>query len=120
MFGRKNEKQESLPWYREPNYKGDLTEDEKRELDSLRYRADRQGVKHPAATYDDLPDEVQSYISRLQIELYDNIQANSFGRSFGERTRGVFAFQLFRVVFEIQFDGNASLGRTTSARSVGL
>jgi hypothetical protein len=54
-------KKESLPWYRAPNYKGDLTEDEKRELDLFRYRAERHGIKHPAATYDDLPEEVGSY-----------------------------------------------------------
>ena len=78
MFRRKTK--EPLPWYRAPDYKGELTEDEKRELDSFRYGAEHQGVRHPAATYDDLPEEVGLYISRLQIELYDSIQEGLAGR----------------------------------------
>jgi hypothetical protein len=71
-----------LPWYRAPNYKGNLTEDEKRELDSFRHRAKSDGVEHPTATYSDLPKEVGSYILKLEIELYDKIQENLVGRCF--------------------------------------
>ena len=93
MFWRKKrEKKEPLPWYRAPNYKGNLTEDEKRELDLFRYRAERHGVKHPAASYDDLPEEVGSYISKLQIERYDEIQGRLVGRCF--LASGVGAFLL--------------------------
>ena len=56
---------EWLPWYRASKYKGDLTEAEKRQLDAFRMRP-----KHPAAMPDDLPDEVQQYIDRIQLELY--------------------------------------------------
>jgi hypothetical protein len=62
MFWRKRNKKEPLPWYRAPNYKGNLAEDEKRELDSFRHQAKGHGVMHPAATYSDLPEEVGSYI----------------------------------------------------------
>lgn len=78
MFWRK--KKESVPWYRVPNYKGNLTEDEKRELDSFRHRAESHGEDHPAATYDDLPEEVRDYVSKLQIEFYDKIQEGLVGR----------------------------------------
>ena len=33
MFGRKKKPPECLPWYRARDYKGDLTENEKRQLD---------------------------------------------------------------------------------------
>lgn len=72
MFRRK--KKERLPWYRAPNLKGNLTEDEKRELDSFRYRAEHEGVAHPAASFSDLPEEVGSYISKLEVELYNKSQ----------------------------------------------
>jgi hypothetical protein len=93
MFWRKRDKKEPLPWYRAPNYKGNLTEDEKRELDSFRHQAKGHGVMHPAATFGDLPEEVGSYISKLQIELYDKIQENLVSRCF--LVSGVGAFLLF-------------------------
>jgi hypothetical protein len=55
MLGRKPT--ERLPWYRARDYKGDLTENEKRQLDSFRMRRE-----HPAASYDTLPGEVKVYI----------------------------------------------------------
>lgn len=82
MFGRKKKQKEPLPWYRERNYKGNLTEDEKRELDFFRHREKSQGIKHPAASYDDLPEEVGSYIAKLQIENYDHTQERLVGRCF--------------------------------------
>ena len=57
---------ETLPWYRELGYDGDLTEAEKRELDDFRALA-----KHPATEFGDLPDEVEGYIVRLEIERSD-------------------------------------------------
>jgi hypothetical protein len=78
MFWRK--KQEVLPWYRALNYKGNLTEDEKRELDSFRYQSEHHGLGHPAAKCSDLPEEVAQYISGLQIQLYDSIQESLAGR----------------------------------------
>jgi hypothetical protein len=81
MVWWKRKQKESLPWYRAPKYKGNLTEDEKRELDSFRLR-EKNGQKHPAAGYDELPNEVQMYISKLQIERYDHIQELLVGRCF--------------------------------------
>ena len=80
MFARKQK--ERLPWYRKPGYKGNLTEGEKRELDSFRFRERENDEKHPAATFDDIPEEVQSYISKIEIALYDAIQERLVGRCF--------------------------------------
>jgi hypothetical protein len=60
---------EVVPWYREPGYQGPLTEAQKRELDALRSQP-----KHPAARYEDLPEEVQAHIARLEVESYDRKQ----------------------------------------------
>jgi hypothetical protein len=70
-------KAEWVPWYRARNYKGNLTEAEKRQLDAFRIQA-----KHPAATFDDLTEEVQSYLSGIQLELYDKNQAGVAARAF--------------------------------------
>src|SRR5215213_9302385 len=75
MWNRKR-KAEWLPWYRAPNYDGDLTEAEKRELDAFRMQP-----KHPAARIYELPGEVQSYISKIEIELYDQKQERAAGRA---------------------------------------
>ncbi len=56
MFGCRKKPSERPPWYRARGYKGDLTEKEKRELDSFRMRRE-----HPAATFDSVPEEVQMY-----------------------------------------------------------
>src|SRR5262245_48784989 len=71
LFRRTKKKQptEHLPWYRERNYTGNLTEVEKRQLDAFRMQE-----KHPAADYDDLPEEVKRYIGSLEMEVYDNKQ----------------------------------------------
>ena len=60
---------EVLPWYRKPSYKGKMSEEEKRILDLFRMKE-----KHPAATIDDLPEEVASYINRIEFELYDHLK----------------------------------------------
>jgi len=88
MFRRKEEARQFIPWYRERSYKGNLTEEEKRELDSYRWMAQQPGGKHPAAEYGDLAAEVQSYISKLEIELYDKVQGEP-----------VFAALLLNAVF---------------------
>jgi hypothetical protein len=69
MFGRKKKQAEPLPWYRVRNYKGNLTEAEKRQLDYFRMQE-----KHPAADYESLPQEVQNYINGLELENYDQKQ----------------------------------------------
>jgi hypothetical protein len=42
MFGRKKKPAECLPWYRARDYKGDLTENEKRQLDLFRMRKEHR------------------------------------------------------------------------------
>ena len=74
---RRKSPSERLPWYRAPDYSGNLTEAEKRELDAFRMQ-----VRHPAARYGDLPEEVKMYISGLQIEAYDLKQERAAGRAF--------------------------------------
>jgi hypothetical protein len=69
MFRRKKKQPEHLPWYRARNYKGNLTENEKRQLDFFRMQE-----KHPCADYDSLPEEVRRYISNLTLENYDKKQ----------------------------------------------
>jgi hypothetical protein len=70
-------KTEWLPWYRARNFKGNLTEAEKRQLDAFRTQP-----KHPAATFDDLSEEIQRYISGIQVELYDKKQEGAASRAF--------------------------------------
>src|SRR5262249_31539375 len=41
-------------------------------------------------SYEDLPDEVQMYISKIQIELYDKIQETLVGRCFLVSAIGAF------------------------------
>jgi hypothetical protein len=104
MFRRKKKEQEKIPWYRKREYKGNLTEEEKRELDSFRWIAAQPGGKHPAAEYGDLPEEVQSYISKIQVELYDAIQERLAGRVF--LVSGLGAFYLANYFGWITFKWN--------------
>ncbi|ATU92894.1 hypothetical protein [Phyllobacterium zundukense] len=76
MWKRRKKKAELLPWYRKPTYKGKMSEADKRILDSFRMQP-----KHPAATSDDLPEEVRSYINGLEVTLYDLKQDKIVGRS---------------------------------------
>ena len=79
MFWRKKKNREDrVPWYRRRDYKGNLTENEKRELDHFRWLAQHPGGKHPADS--DLPEEVSLYISKLQIELHDERGTLLMGR----------------------------------------
>ena len=66
MFSRRKQKSERVPWYRESGYTGNFSEEEKQQLDAFRERSE-----HPAARYENLPDEVQQYIARLEVEAYD-------------------------------------------------
>jgi hypothetical protein len=70
-------KAEWVPWYRARDYKGDLTEAEKRQLDAFRMQP-----KHPASSEEELPEEVQSYIGRIEMELYDKKQEAAAGYAF--------------------------------------
>jgi len=64
---------EKLPWYRDPNYTGNLTEYQKRQLDAFRMQP-----KHPAASEEDLPEEVQNYITSRETELHDTKMQGAF------------------------------------------
>ncbi|MBR0847105.1 hypothetical protein JQ543_05035 [Bradyrhizobium diazoefficiens] len=85
----KKKQKEDLPWYRLPNYKGNLTEDEKRELDYFRHREKIEGETHPADRYD-LPEHVGMYVSGLEIARYDEIQERLVGRCFLWSAIGIF------------------------------
>jgi LPXTG-motif cell wall-anchored protein len=63
---KRKRKKEWLPWYRARDYKGDLTEAEKRQLDAFRTQP-----THPAARLDQLPEEVRDYIREIDLELYE-------------------------------------------------
>ncbi len=67
-FGKRNG--DDVAWYRHRNYKGSLSEDQKMELDSIRWNS--KIGRHPAAKFEDLPEEVQDYIVYLEIELSDS------------------------------------------------
>ncbi|WP_312609106.1 hypothetical protein [Agrobacterium pusense] len=66
MWWRPERKTEFLPWYRVPGFKGKVSEAQKRQLDAFRMQE-----RHPAASCQDLPEEVRSYISQIEIENYD-------------------------------------------------
>ena len=89
MFRRQKVRREGLPWYRAPNYKGSLTEAEKRELDSFRLQ-ESQGGADRSANCGELPDEVQSYLSKIWVERYDQIQEALVGRCFLVSAIGLF------------------------------
>jgi hypothetical protein len=82
-------KAEWLPWYRARNYKGNLTEVEKRQLDAFRAQP-----THPATLSSDLPEEVQRYITRVELELYDAKQEMAAGRAFFWSTIGALLLML--------------------------
>ena len=98
MFGKRRKKQEWVPWYRRKDYKGDLTEVEKRELDAFRMQE-----KHPANHYQDLPDEVQSYINALELQVYDFKQEKAVAKP-------IFASFLGAMGIFLTYKGLGSLG----------
>ena len=75
---KRKRKAKWVPWYRARNYKGALTEAEKRQLDAFRARP-----THPATEGLDLPEAVQSYITRIEGELYDAKQDKLAGLALG-------------------------------------
>jgi hypothetical protein len=75
MFGRRWKNQEWVPWYRRKDYKGNLTEAEKRELDTFRLQDN-----HPATRFEDLPEEVKGYIIALELRVYDFKQDKALDR----------------------------------------
>ncbi len=90
MWKRKR-KTELLPWYRTRSYKGKMTESQKRELDAFRSQE-----LHPAADYDSLPTEVQHYINRLEMEIYDDKQKTIAARALFVTGIGVLlAYQMY-------------------------
>lgn len=89
---KKKSGSEKLPWYRDPNYKGNVTEYQKRQLDAFRMQP-----KHPAASYDNLPDEVQTYIIGLEIELHDAKTQAAFNTA---ATRTVFGGLLLYFTYD--------------------
>jgi hypothetical protein len=76
MWRRRKSSEPRPPWYRAPDYRGNLTEAEKRELDTFRAR-----LRHPAFEYGDLPEHVEMYISGLELETYDLKQARAAARA---------------------------------------
>ena len=65
----KKRQDDDVAWYRHRNYKGSLSEDQKMELDSIRWQS--KSGRHPAAKFEDLPDEVQDYIAHLEVYVSD-------------------------------------------------
>lgn len=65
-MSERSRKNEWVPWYRAKDYKGTLTEAQKRQLDAF-----RSLPKHPATMADDLPDDVRAYVSGLEFQVYD-------------------------------------------------
>jgi hypothetical protein len=84
MWGKSKQSTEHLPWYRGKDYKGNLTETEKRQLDALRMQD-----KHPSTSHSDLPEEVRSYIGLLEMQLYDSKQDKAAGKAFGLSAFGI-------------------------------
>lgn len=60
---------DDVAWYRHRSYNGNLSEDQKMELDSIRWQS--KSGRHPAAKFEDLPEEVQDYIVYLENEISD-------------------------------------------------
>ena len=81
LFGwlRRRQRQSSserLPWYRAPDYSGNLTEAEKGELDAFRMQA------HHPASEPELPEHVELCITGLQLDVYDLKQERAAVRAF--------------------------------------
>ena len=66
MKSSSDQQTEILPWYRRPGYRRKMPENHKRLLDQIRMEG-----AHPAATYADLPEETQRYITRLELKIYN-------------------------------------------------
>lgn len=62
-----------------------MTEEQKRQLDGI-----RDQNPHPAITYEQLPNEAQSYINELEMEAYDARQQALAGRTLLLSALGAF------------------------------
>ena len=76
-----------------------MTEADKRELDAVHFQ-----VNHPAARYDDLPEEVQRYISNLELQIYDLKWEKAFAKPIIASAIG--ALFIFSTYKEIGHLGN--------------
>jgi hypothetical protein len=85
---------EWVPWYRRKEYTSNITEDEKRYLDSFRLEK-----KHPAAALEDQPSEVQRYVSELELAVDDKTQEGIARKAF--ILTGIGAFVIFVAYREI-------------------
>ena len=85
---------EWMPWYRRKDYRGNLTDEQKRHLDSFRLEE-----KHPAVAVEDLPEEVQSYLSELELAVYDAKREGVATKAFV--LTGVGAFVIFLAYYEL-------------------
>jgi len=75
---------ESAPWYRRQGYAGNLTESEMQELDRF-----RSMDRHPATQFDELSEEAQAYIARLEVECYDLKQQELASYAFAGTALGI-------------------------------
>jgi hypothetical protein len=75
------------PWYRQKGYKGNLTEDQKRYLDSF-----RNGEPHPATSFEELPEEVQSRLIELESQLKEQQDTASLLTMIGLFSLSGYAF----------------------------
>lgn len=80
--------EEDLPWYRGKGFKGNLTENEKRLLDS--FRIDN---KHPCTSNANIPEDVHALLIRLVVER----QEDKLGSFSGKYTAiiGIAAFVIY-------------------------
>ncbi|MGQ5718862.1 hypothetical protein [Pseudochrobactrum asaccharolyticum] len=70
---KRKQNNKNVPWYRQPDYKGNMKESHKRKLDAF-----REQDNHPSTRYDDIPEDVQRYICNLEIQLYHYKQRQAF------------------------------------------
>lgn len=95
-------------WYRAKTYKGKMTERQKRHLDAVRLQD-----QHPATSFAMLPEDVQNYISRIELELFDAKKSEIFWSSAVVFVSG--AFILYK-----EFLGSAAASGLSIAMGVLL
>lgn len=98
MWKRK-QNNKNVPWYRQPDYKGNIKESHKRKLDAF-----REQVNHPSTRYDDIPEDVQRYISSLEIQLYDYKQQKAFNGAAAVSFAGICILALLYFGFNNSSD----------------
>lgn len=98
MWKRKQSNKD-LPWYRQPDYKGNIKESHKRKLDAF-----REQDSHPSTRFDDIPEDVQSYISGLEIQLQDYKHQQAFNGAVVFSVAGVCILYLLYFGFNNSSD----------------